>query len=147
MWIETTFISYGYGPNGIIGLTLKPETLKRWAYIMHIYSMIAQDIADILTNSGEKGVRIYKEEKPSRIASDVKDRHKMRDKLFPYIDLLDQTDHPVGLIDVVTGWIAPKTINTHDAEDIENDQLKSIEKSWPIGFNVSLSKLWVTQGS
>ena len=30
MFIETTFMHYGYGPGGIIGIrrTLKPETLK-----------------------------------------------------------------------------------------------------------------------
>ena len=31
MFIETTFMRYGHGPQGIIGITLKPETLKTWA--------------------------------------------------------------------------------------------------------------------
>ena len=31
MFIETTVIRYGHGPGGIIGITLKPETLKTWA--------------------------------------------------------------------------------------------------------------------
>ena len=31
MFIETTFKQYGHAPGGIIGITLKPETLKVWA--------------------------------------------------------------------------------------------------------------------
>jgi len=30
--IWSTFMSYGHGPRGIVGLTLKPESLKKWAY-------------------------------------------------------------------------------------------------------------------
>ena len=26
---------YGHWPSGIIGITLKPETLKTWAYSLH----------------------------------------------------------------------------------------------------------------
>lgn len=32
MAIETTFMRYGHSKNGIVGITLKPETLKTWAY-------------------------------------------------------------------------------------------------------------------
>jgi hypothetical protein len=63
MWIETTFMRYGNGPNGIIGITLRPESLKRWAYSMHTCSMIVQDIADMLDESREKEVTTHKEEK------------------------------------------------------------------------------------
>ena len=49
-----------------------------------------------------------------------------------------------SLINVVTGRIAPETVNAHDAVDIGNGQLVSLEKSWPSGFNASLSKLVVT---
>lgn len=144
MWIETTFMRYGHGPNGIIGITLKPDILKRWAYSMHTCSMIVQDVADMSVDSGEKEVTSHKEEKPSRITSDAKDRDKIRDKLLSCIDPLDPTDHPASLINVVTGRIAPETVNAHDAVDIGNGQLVSFEKSWPSGFNASLSKLVVT---
>jgi len=33
MFIETTFMRYGHGKRGIIGLTLKPETLKIWGLV------------------------------------------------------------------------------------------------------------------
>ena len=98
MWIETTFVRYGHGPNGIKGITLKPETLKRWAYSMHTCSMIVQDIADMSDDIGEREVMSHKEEKPSRITSDAKDRDKIREKLLTCIDPLDPTGHPAGLI-------------------------------------------------
>ena len=47
MFIETTFMRYGHGPRGIIGITLKPETLKTWALGLHICSRLEQDIGDI----------------------------------------------------------------------------------------------------
>lgn len=33
MCIETTLMRYGHGKNGIIGITLKPETFKTWTYL------------------------------------------------------------------------------------------------------------------
>jgi len=36
MAIETTFIRYGHNKSGIVGITLKPETLKTWANSLHM---------------------------------------------------------------------------------------------------------------
>ena len=140
MWIETTFMRYGHGPNGIIGITLKPETMKWWAYSMHTCSRIAQDIANMSDDSVEREVICRKEEKPSRITSDAKDRNKIWEKLLTCIDPLDPNAHPTDLINVVAGRIAPETVNAHDAVDIGNGQLVSFEKSWPDGFNAPLSR-------
>ncbi len=38
MAIETTFMRYGHGQSGIIGITLIPETLKTWAYSLHMHA-------------------------------------------------------------------------------------------------------------
>ena len=48
MFIETTFMRYGHGPGGIIGITLKPETLKTWALGLHICSRLEQDIISLV---------------------------------------------------------------------------------------------------
>ena len=45
MMIETTFMRYGKGPNGSIGITLKPESLKTWALSLHIGSVLAKYIS------------------------------------------------------------------------------------------------------
>ena len=37
MYIETTFMRYGHGKAGIIGIPLKPETLKTWALSLHVW--------------------------------------------------------------------------------------------------------------
>lgn len=47
MWIETTFIRFGHGLKGIIGMTLKPETLKTWALSLHICSQLEEDIPNL----------------------------------------------------------------------------------------------------
>ena len=36
MFIESTFMRYDHAPNGIIGITLKLDTLKVWALSLHI---------------------------------------------------------------------------------------------------------------
>ena len=38
MFIETTFMRYGHSHGGIIGITLRPDTLKTWALGLHIRS-------------------------------------------------------------------------------------------------------------
>ena len=35
-YIETTFMRYGHGPGGLIGITLSPSAVKRWALSLHI---------------------------------------------------------------------------------------------------------------
>ena len=44
MFIESTFMRYGHGKTGIVGITLKPETLKTWALSCHICSQLKQDL-------------------------------------------------------------------------------------------------------
>ena len=43
-YIESTFMKYGHGPKGIIGKTLHPSTLKRWALGLHLYTQLQKDI-------------------------------------------------------------------------------------------------------
>ena len=47
MVIETTFMRYGHGERGIIGLTLIPETLKIWGLSLHMCSSLEEDLANI----------------------------------------------------------------------------------------------------
>ena len=35
MFIVTTFMRYGKGPGGLVGVTLKPSIVKRWALSLH----------------------------------------------------------------------------------------------------------------
>lgn len=47
MYIETTFMHYGHGPGGIVGLTLNQHALKRWALSLHACSHISKDLAEM----------------------------------------------------------------------------------------------------
>jgi len=50
--------------------------------------------------------------------------------------------YPADLVNVVTGRIAPETVNTHDAVDIGNEQLISFEKSRSDGFCALFYPSW-----
>ena len=47
---ETTFMRYGKSPNGIIGITLKPNTLKTWALSLQLCRVLAKDISDMTSD-------------------------------------------------------------------------------------------------
>ena len=44
MAIETTYMRYGHGRSGIIGQTLRPETLKTWSYSLHACNTVLSDL-------------------------------------------------------------------------------------------------------
>lgn len=44
MTIETTFMRYGKDLRGIIGMTMKPNTLKTWALSLHSCSVLIKDV-------------------------------------------------------------------------------------------------------
>ena len=71
MFIETTFMRYGHGPGGIIGITLKPEKLKTCALGLHICSLLDQGIADVVGNEQERVQETHKEKTKARIAQIV----------------------------------------------------------------------------
>ena len=40
MFIKTTFMRYGKGPGGLVAVTLKPSTIKRWALSLYTTSRV-----------------------------------------------------------------------------------------------------------
>ncbi len=79
-YIESTFMRFGHGQEGIIGITLQPETLKRWALGLHICTKLKKDIKTMVRGDVEAHVMTHKEEGRSRIKSDSNDRSNIRDK-------------------------------------------------------------------
>ena len=51
MAIESTFMRYGHSKSGIIGITLKPETLQTWAYSLHICHSVLNQLKDMRDNT------------------------------------------------------------------------------------------------
>lgn len=82
---------YGHGPNGIVGITLQPSALKRWALSMHTCSQLVQDVADMTDGYTESEVLIHKEEKPSRIRSDSQDWQNIQKRSYHAFALIHKT--------------------------------------------------------
>lgn len=144
MYIETTFMRYGKGPGGLIGITLKPSTVTRWALSLHICSLLLQDISSMTDEHAGDTVTHHKEEMPSRIVSDAKDRGKLRNKLSTSVDPLHPASHPKGLVNIVTGRIAPANVNVPDSLGIGLAQMQEFESSWPKGFHDVIPKKVLT---
>ena len=139
MYIKTTFMRYGHGPTGIIGIILQPSALQRWALSMHTCSQLVQDVADMTDGYKQSEVMTHKEEKPSRIHSDSQDQENIQDKLKTCIDPLDQADHPNGLVNIVTGRVVSDIVNAGKSVEIGRAQMNVYQQSWPSGLSVTRS--------
>ena len=80
LFIETTFIRYGHGPGGIVGIMLNEHALCRWALNLHICSRLTKDIA-YLKEATLFEVDHHKEDSHSIIKADHDNRNAIRDKL------------------------------------------------------------------
>ena len=145
MYIETTFMRYGHGKRGIIGVTLKPETLKVWSLSLHICSRIEQDLQSFINPDENEKQDQHKEEMKGRIASDKSDRESIAKKLQNCIDPLNPDDHPPELVNIVLGKIAQDTVNVDKAVEIGSTQMKDFEHGWPKTFNEKISRSVITQ--
>ena len=103
MYIETTFMRYGHGKRGIIGITLKPEALKVWALSLHTCSQLEHDLEEFINDEADTEATKHKEEMKSRVTADKKDRASLRQKLDECIHPFKPEEHPKELVNVVTG--------------------------------------------
>ena len=142
MMIETTFMKYAKGPHGIIGFTLRPETLNTWALSLHMTCMLEDDLSNI--TSGEQcNLDKHKEEMKGRMISDANDRSKIRLKLKQSVDpLAPSTHNKDSLIHIVSGrLITEDTVNVDNALSIGKQAMKDYESKWPESFYDTLPKL------
>lgn len=124
MWIETTFMRFGHSQGGIIGITLRPETLKTWALSLHICSQLELDLEKLSEERKDVVQETHKEEMQSRIVSDGKDREGIRNKLRLFIDPLAPSTHSQNIVNIASGLVLQNTVNVHDAVHIGTQQLK-----------------------
>ena len=94
MFIESTFMRYGHGKKGIVGVTLKPETLKVWALGLHLCGSIEHSLDDMINGDTETVARTHKEEGKSRKKNDAEDRDGIKKKLKDIIHPLKPESHP-----------------------------------------------------
>lgn len=141
MAIETTFMRYGKGRNGIIGITLNPSSLKTWAYSLHTCNGIVNDLNQMRGETSTAQTS-HKEEMPARIKADAKDRKALQDKLELCLDPLDPGQHPEHLVNIVSGKVVGHpSVNVNNAVAIGKTQMESFEASWPGGFHDTIPKL------
>ena len=103
MLIDTTFMKYGKGPGGLIGVTLPQRSVKKWAYSLHVTTQILKDLEVMRERKSVKDITVHKEEKPGRLKSDANDRENLRVKFEQCIDPLDGKSHPNEIVNISTG--------------------------------------------
>lgn len=143
MFIETTFMRYGHGPGGLIGITLNEKAVHRWALSLHTCSRLIKDMKE-LKDLSDTDITTHKEEMGSRIKYDENDRKAIREKLSKCIDPMNAAAHPASLANIVTGRICPAEVNVQDAVTLGKAQQTEYEASWPQGFQQPLKKAVVT---
>ena len=132
---ETTYMRYGHAPGVIVGITLKPETLKVWALSLHACCWLESDLEDMTDEDTEsKVVTTHKEEAKARIAEDKRDRDGIRQKSDTCINPLYSAAHPSGIVNVVSSQIGSTEVNVHNAVTIGTEQMKVFESRLPQGL-------------
>ncbi len=136
---------YGHSPGGLVGITLQPSTVKRWALSLHPCAQLRKEVLSLSDPDQQTTVTTHKEEGLSRIQTDAIDREKNRDKLATCIDPLKSDSHdPCALVNIVTGRIASPTVNIDESVKFGNHLMKSYEDGWPENFHKPLAKPTVT---
>ena len=141
MAIETTYMRFGHGPVGVVGKTLKPETLKVWAYSQSACTKIVSDLEEMNGRNKNKSEK-HKEEENSQIKEDAKDRSSLRAVLSNYIHPLDPKQHPTNnIVNIVTGQVCGDTVNVAEALEEGTKSLKNFESGLPTGFHNPIKKV------
>ena len=143
MAIETTFMRYGHGQSGIIGITMRPETLKTWAYSFHACNTVVSSLDQMRTQEQHVPASQThpKEEAKARVKTDTKDRKALRDKLEVCIDPLHLEDNQQGLVNIVTGQVLTHpSQNVDNATELGTKQMEEFERTWPASFHETLHK-------
>ena len=145
MATETTYMRYGHGHKGIVGITLKPESLTTWAYSLHTCNRLINGLNEIRDEEGLPTQTYHREEMPSRIKADTKDRETLREKLELIIDPPDSEQHQEGLVNAVTGKVVcHSSVNVNNAIMVGKKQMETFEQSWPEGFHDTIPRKVVT---
>ena len=148
MAIESTYMRYGKSKDGIVGITLKPETLKTWAYSRHACSNIRNQINEMRNKISADAQSTHKEESPARIQQDSQDRTKLRHKLELCINPLKPDQHTDGIINIATGQVINHpAINIDAAYELGKTAMEAFEQSLPGGFYKTIPKVVNTIGT
>lgn len=106
MAIETTYMRYDHGDDGITRVTLNDECVKMWTYGTNIFFAIVQNLDEMRDVIPASALLHHKEEGMGHIKSDAKDRLALREELELCIYPLDPKQHPEDvLVNIVAGEV------------------------------------------
>ena len=91
-----------------------------------------------------KEVNQHKEEATTRRMSDKEDRDKLQAKLNLSLHPLDTDNHPLGIVNIITGTIGPASVNVDNSVKVGKQQMATFEEKWPQSFQQSLHHEVVT---
>ena len=131
------FMRYGHGKRGIIGVTLKSDTLKIWSFSLHT---LERDLSNLIGDDDERCEDAHKEEMRARINSDNADRKSLQAMLAQSIHPLHPASHPNEIVNVVSGEIAPVAVTVDRAVEIGLEQKDEFEVGWPNSFHEKISR-------
>jgi hypothetical protein len=143
MAIETTYMRYGHGHCGIIGLTLQEDLVKIWAYSMQACNRITSSVDD-LRDRKMQDEKTHKEEGAGRMARDAVDRKALREKLDMSISPLQERDDN-ALVNIATGEIVSHpSVNVAEAVTLGEEELSRFRARCPHGFHEPIKKVVTT---
>jgi hypothetical protein len=132
---------YGHDKAGIVGNTLREETLKIWAFSRHTFSQIMVEIEDLRRSTDDEHFQVsHKEENASRILKDKKDRDGIREKIATCIHPFDPEEHSDQIINFANGYLGPSSINVDQAIAFAGAQMIEFENSLPSGYWNTIDK-------
>ena len=78
MMIETTYMKYGKGPSGLIGITTNPRSVQIWSNSHHIVNETLRNLERFTQEERDDVITTHKEESRARIVGDAADRRTLR---------------------------------------------------------------------
>ena len=143
LFIESTFMRYGHSPGGLVGITLQPSTVRRWALSLHLCAQLRRDVMSLSDPGKQTVVTSHKEKGNSRILSDAADnvREKIKNKLTSCTDPLNPENHKSdSLVNIVTGRIASSSVNVDRSVELGEQLMRGYEDGWLESFHKALTR-------
>ena len=145
MAIESTYMRYGHGHSGIIGVTLNEEAVRTWAYSMHACSRVVSSLEE-MRNCQSQPSSHHKEEGAGRIKSDAEDRQALRNQLNLCIHPLREDDENTYqsqyLVNIATGEVVHHaSVNVAESYALGAQEMVKFQSRCPQGFHEPIKKL------
>ena len=138
---EQTYIRYGKGKGGLVGMTLYPDQVAGWVLsypICKFVSLTMDNMFDETLTMYDITQDKHKEEGLQRRQLDADDRQKIQEEFAKCSHPLQtDCDKPIN---IVNGRIANEKVNVQNTLEIGNKMVANFKDRLPGGFHKPLSK-------